>query len=254
MNDVAKKEKTDVAVVDWRQGAAELAEQTASVDATPTNTIQCMDAEFVLGEDTFTEFQAIILDSAHVHALYTSGYDPDDPEPPACFAVDLARDDTEMKPVSNCPSPAAENCDACENNKFGTADNGKGKACNQRRRLLLLAVENVQDLTPDKVEKSDVAVMAVPTTSIKTYRAYAKHLRKVDHVMPFQVVTGFKIVKDKKTRHRVEFEPIAQLEDDDLLNAIWACRGNNLTELLREPDFTGYGETDAAEEEIGGKV
>jgi hypothetical protein len=239
---VAEKKTTDLAVANWKAELGELAENTKNTDIAASNVIQCMDAEFILGEDTFTEFSAIVLDTAHVHAYYTTGYDPDDPIPPACFAVGLAHDDVVMSPVGESPEPQSKTCDKCAKNEFGTADTGKGKACSQRRRLLLLAVEDPNNLHPDNIAASDVAVLNIPTTSIKNWRAYASHVKKHEKVYMQQVVTSFKIVKDKKTRHKVEFEVGSITANDEIMSAILNVRRENIEELLRAPDFTGYGE------------
>lgn len=88
------------------------------------------------------QFAAIILDAARLNTFYAEAYNPQNVAPPTCYAI--GRSDAEMAPHPdmvkdlNYFRPQAERCGACPNNEFGSGRTGQGKACSNRRRLMLL--------------------------------------------------------------------------------------------------------------------
>lgn len=130
---------------------------------------------------------AVILSSAFEHALYTGGYDADNPKSPICWSVGLDVDELAPNPaVAAVGRAKAETCAECELNRFGSADKGRGKACKNVRRLALIgagevdktgAVKKIYKSEDDLLGDPQVAYMTVPVTSVKNFKAY---LNKID--------------------------------------------------------------------------
>jgi hypothetical protein len=74
-------------------------------------------------------------------------------------------------------------CSACPMNRFGTGKDGRGKACNEMRRIIIL-VDGWS--TP--------AILTLPTMSVKKWDAYASGLRNVKRAY-FGVRTRFALEK-----------------------------------------------------------
>jgi len=89
------------------------------------------------------QFAAIILDAARLNTYYRDAYNPNNVAPPNCYAI--GRNDAELAPHPdmqkdlNFFQPQAASCNGCPMNEYGSARAGtQGKACSNRRRLMLL--------------------------------------------------------------------------------------------------------------------
>lgn len=98
--------------------------------------------DFVLPDGAIigNQIQVVVLDFVSKNFLYTERYDPNNPSPPACFAV--GKNIAAMVPVKEAPDPQSENCASCPMNAFGSGENGKSKACKNTRELAVLLVED----------------------------------------------------------------------------------------------------------------
>jgi hypothetical protein len=85
--------------------------------------------------------RCIVLDFVYFNALYPGRYDPKNITPPACWAFSNQPDGHKPDPEV-VPNPVSTTCAVCENNQWGSAATGKGKACQNR---VFLAVINPED-------------------------------------------------------------------------------------------------------------
>ena len=105
------------------------------------------------------QLAVVVLDNIHVNAYYTQAYNAATPSSPGCFALGRALPDgtiegletktgtTELAPHKDVTSPVCETCAACPKNQFGTATSGsgKGKACQNTRRLAMVPAGSMSD-------------------------------------------------------------------------------------------------------------
>lgn len=223
------------AVVSWKDKLKGYAQESASV------------AEQVGGGGNFISFKAgqisyngqacagnkldvIIAEAVFEHAYYQGDYDPDNPQPPVCFA--FGKDEKTMVPHEKSAQPQAESCAECELNKFGSADKGKGKACKNVMRLALLPAK---PLEAEILAKAEAAYAKLPVTSVKGYGAYALKLKATHDLPPFAFVTQIGTVPDPKSQFKVTFEDVAKLDHDDELMEVLVQRHEEQAELIEFP-------------------
>ena len=104
--------------------------------------------------DTVKEFSAVILHHHTLNAYYKTKYTGGS-NPPDCGSFDG---------VCGEGDPGGE-CKRCPLNQYGTAEEGKGKACKNRRRIYVLREGEVFPL-----------LLSLPTGSLKEFTKYIKRL------------------------------------------------------------------------------
>lgn len=155
---------------------------------------------------------------------YDDVFDPDNITPPTCFAFCKEGDEAaEMGPPSDtvkddCFTWQNETCKGCEQNEWGSARTGKGKACSNRRRLALLSagvyvakgknqgyeLEVYED--PAHYKKAEIAYLKVPVMSGKGFDAYVKQIADTMKRPLWAVLTHIWVEPDPKSQFKVHFE------------------------------------------------
>lgn len=176
-----------------------------------------------------TEIEVVILDFVTVNLFYDRPYDKDVVFPPACFAI--GPEPTLLTPSKNCPSRIADTCSACPNNQFGSALNGKGKACKNSR---LVAV------SPADAKEGDcpIWIVSVPPTSIKPFDAYVSGLAIKNKTIPVGVVTSLTLDPNSEYASP-RFSVVRPLSAEEL-PLFFETRKEATVRLLAEPDVSGY--------------
>lgn len=162
------------------------------------------------------KIDVIVIDSILENCYFGSRYDPDSPGSPVCYA--FARTDEELAPHEKSAEPQHETCKGCPMNEYETADNGKGKACKNVRRL---AVIPGAPLDEESIEKAEVAYMKLPVTSVKGWASYVRSLSALEGLPPLGVVTTVSVAPDAKTQFKVSFNKVENI-DADLMDAVVA--------------------------------
>lgn len=179
--------------------------------------------------ETADPISVVILDWVTTRSLYATAYNPNDYQPPSCFAVNAPTSEggvvRGMSPVEDSPDKQADSCDECPMNVFGTGRNGTSKACTERR---VLAVA----LNPDDPE-SPIATIKVSPTALKRFDGYVK-LLKSKRLHPMSVVTtiGF----DEHMEHSSLVFSMAGANPN--VSAFLARRMEATGKLRTTPDFT----------------
>lgn len=191
----------------------------------------------------------VVVDSINENIYYPGRYDPDNTAPPTCFAFGRSDDDMAPDP-SQVEEPQSSRCSTCPHNQWESADNGKGKACSNKRRLALIPAGTIDDDNqleinedPTHFETAEVAYLAVPTTSLRNYASYVKKASAILKRPPCALVTEISVRPDSKTTLVVEFDALAKLPD----SLIPALLDRNETE--RDVIAFPYPKHAAAEEE-----
>jgi len=175
----------------------------------------------------------IVTHAVREHTFYAGRYDPDRSEPPKCYAFGESEKKMEpavelmeqADPEQNWFEPQADDCASCPMNEWGSSDTGRGKACQQRRRLAVIPAgtyawnkkEKEWDLELFDDEKdfteSDMAYLKLPVTSVKFWSKYVQAISKKPGRPPYGVFTRIYIERSSGNQFEVHFELIDVVPD-----------------------------------------
>jgi len=208
------------AVNKWDEELAKLAVDAQAEETLAGNFISTRGGRLQYGgaEIPGNKLNAVIINYVKENHYYEDRFDADNPASPVCFA--FATEDGEMAPHPDSTKPQCATCSACPKNQFGSADQGKGKACKNIRRLGLIT----EDALEEDVSTAEVAVLKIPVTSVKNWSTYVGQVATTMKRPPFAVVTEISIVPDSKTQFKICFKPVAQITDGDALGALMGRR------------------------------
>ena len=126
------------------------------------------------------ELEVVVVDFVSSNLFYDGPFDRDNPLPPVCFAI--GEDPKTLVPSPNSPEPQASSCAECPMNAFGSAPNGKGKACKNERLMAILP--------PDAEADDPLWTISAGPTSIKGFDAYVGNVMRMFQTVPAGVVTA----------------------------------------------------------------
>jgi len=164
------------------------------------------------------KMECVVVGSCALNKWYKTQYNPDDRQPPDCYALAVISDDPDMAPHAQASDKQSAKCADCEKNQFGTANTGRGKACGNTIRLALLTGEDASDA--ESVAAAELATASVSPTNRKYYSEYVDTLLEEHGRPPWAVVTEVQSHHDDKTQIRLEFRMVSLIEDDDVLTAL----------------------------------
>ena len=224
---VAVKPKVNTSMVSIKEQLAAQAAAMADRISPPSGSkIKLSPGAMTLPDGTRTPgpLEAVIVDFIAKNAYYPGAYDKDNIVPPVCFAIGAIP--SKLVPSPNAPEPQAKSCAECPMNAFGSAPNGKGKACKNER---LMAV-----LPPDADADAPLWTISAGPTSIKSFDNYVGSLARLQ-ATPVEMVTTISMVAgDYAATMYGDPQPNPNLE-------IHFGRQQEARELLAtEPDLTGY--------------
>jgi hypothetical protein len=166
---------------------------------------------------TDNKLACVILASPVEHLYYSERYDPTKVVGPKCFAIGAVA--TGLKPAPNVEAPEHTSCEGCAKNEWGSATNGgKGKACRETRRMLLIPADSIG--TAAAVEAAEVAALRPPVTSLKNYASYVQTIAATLKRPPLAVVTEISVVPDAKTQFKVVFTMVKAIDDPEVIQAL----------------------------------
>lgn len=166
---------------------------------------------------------AVVLDTFRVNTYFDGAYDPDVPQSPRCYAI--SRDGEQMAPHPTMQvdlsyfAPQNVTCTECPMNVFGSK--GKGKACQNRRRLFMLAAGRMGGDgqwqifdKPNYYQAADVVQMSLPVTSVRNWSDYVHKLSTTVQRPFFAVATRISVTPHQKHQFHVNFDIFANLPDE----------------------------------------
>jgi len=168
------------------------------------------------------ELECVIVDFSLENAYYSDAFDPDNPVPPSCYA--LGRDEESMEPSGKAEDPQADACTGCPQNEFGSADVGRGKACKNSYRMVLLV--------PDEDEEEPQLVML--TAKLTVFKDLNDYIDSCinDLRRPYwAVLTKISTAPDRKSQFRLEFEVVDKL-DKGSVDQVKVLRESRTDEML----------------------
>lgn len=173
----------------------------------------------------------VVLDHVLLNTFYgqtRKKFDPKNPEPPTCFAI--GRDADTLAPHSSVVAAGqAQNdiCRTCPWNAFGSSDTGRGKACQQRRRLVVIPAGDLDQnggftshLAAPYIAAAEPAYLTLPVTSTIGWAQYVRLLETTLHRPPFAVVTLVELKPDVKTQFKLHFSTLEAVESVESLEAL----------------------------------
>jgi len=185
----------------------------------------------MLGEETMPGNQVcvIVLDAVAENTYYGSEYTEGAPLPPTCYAygrgaeeIDTLGPHTSMQVDLSYFQPQNATCRGCPKNEYGSADKGKGKACQNRRRLAMIPAGFFKpkgrgsrdfDLElftePQAFASADIVLHKLPVMSVKNWSRYATTLSAPPTKRPPDgVITRMWVEPDPKSQYMVHFEMV----------------------------------------------
>lgn len=184
------------------------------------------------------EMAVVVLDSLIENTFYETDYDPDNITPPTCFA--FGRDENTMAPHETVVAhEQAQNdlCKGCANNVFGSGDKGRGKACGNRRRLMLIPAGDFDrngnfepEENPSEITSAISGQLKLPPTSLKLWGNYVKQIAGTTNRPPHGVITHIKVIPDTKSQFKVTFKLIGKAPNE-LMPAIMERRKEAMTQI-----------------------
>jgi len=224
---------TSTALVNWDEELAKQAQIAAAAEASAGGGqfFSIKGGQLSFDGVDFEDSQAavVVLDSIIEKTLYEGKYDPDNPEPPTCFA--FGRDEDELAPhedVVKAKQQKSSKCSTCEFNKWGSADQGRGKACSTKRRLAMIPAggfdkngvfQQVEDAA--HFEHVGMAFIKIPPTSINGWAAFVKTIASALKRPPHGIFTKVKARPHKKNQVEVVFEGLGKVPNN-LMQVIMA--------------------------------
>lgn len=156
------------------------------------------------------KLDVIVIASTTEYALYEGKYDPNNPQPPVCYA--FGKDEQTMAPHEKSVKPQHENCFHCPKNQWGSdPEGGKGKACKNTRRLALLPADVVNN--PEGIADAEEIYLKLPVMSVKNWALYVNNVAAQYKRPPFGVITSISTEPDAKSQFRVTFKSIDRVGD-----------------------------------------
>lgn len=160
----------------------ELAQLRNNVEAPGSNRISTKGKVFTLpgGKSSPGPLRVIVLDFIGLNQYWSGPYNANQRAPADCQALNRVLKELAPDPALS-PKLQHKTCEGCPKNQWNTGANGKGKACKNERKLLIMA--------PDFTAQTEPMTIIVSPTGIKHWDKYVRDLASDHGVMPVQVIT-----------------------------------------------------------------
>lgn len=252
---MAKKPTASTAVANYDEELARLASGSATLtDSGGGGRFFSTRAGVLQFDDTpLPGNQACVIVAAWCleNVFYEGAYDADNRTPPTCFAFCKNPDEKEeMAPPEIVDKEDAferqsDECKGCPQNEWGSAAQGRGKACSNRRRLALLPagtyksagrnggfeLEVIDDA--EHFRTAEAGFLKIPVMSGKGFDAYVRDVAEQFKRPLFAVYTRVYLTPDPKSQFKVNFELIEPVTDNAVLGSLM----ERFRKLHEEIDF-----------------
>ena len=148
-------------------------------------------------DTSVTSFRGVIVYQHKCNALFDE--DSQGNTPPICSSIDGIRG-------LNASTGEVHSCRNCPHNEYGTAKNGRGKACKNMQKLYIMTEGLPVPL-----------VLCLPPTSLKGYQNYCLSSLAMRRMKPEEVLTEFGLTVDQnsdgKKYSKVNFKLLGRLDE-----------------------------------------
>jgi hypothetical protein len=177
----------------------------------------------------------ILLAHGFERTYYSKPFDPNATESPDCYSYDGVR------PHEKSAVPQSDTCGTCRLAEFGSAANGKGKACREGSRLAFIHGDTLAK-GPSAIAAATIWQARLSVLNAKTFRSYVEAIFG-DEDPTWSRLTTLENRPDPKTQYAVSFVA-SVFEGDALLDAI-AARVDEAERLMLMP-YPEFDEAPAA--------
>jgi len=203
----------------------QLQEQKGQLGALPSNKIGLKNKEFTLpdGQKSNGPLECIVLDFAWFMVHYPGIYNSNNPQQPNCFAT--GRENPEggdLRAHETVKKPQGKNCKDCDKNQWGSAPTGKGKACKNQRRLIVVP--------PNFDETTDPMTVYVSPGGLKNWDKYVSRLNNEQGILPVQAITAISFDEDQS----YPLLKFAFIDRHQRVQDAWSLRERSQDLLFRE--------------------
>lgn len=156
------------------------------------------------GDGPRSSFDAVIVKAAsHPSKIfYEHGYEEGSSAPPDCFSADG------QKPDPSAQKPQSSTCAACPHNVFGSGPQGRGKRCQDSKRLAIVPLYDLANSLFD-----GPMLLRIPPASLTELRKLANELKPYNHTYYSVAV---RLSFDVETEYpRVKIDALRPLTDDE---------------------------------------
>lgn len=197
----------------------------------------------------------IIVCGAQRNVFYAGQYDPNNIVNPNCFALgdgdepmlahENVPDESVPEASEKTPRETPRSCKGCAMNEWGSdLRGGRGKACKETRRLIVLPANVLDDENPaEAIAKSEMAIIDLPVTSVGNYGSLVNSLAATLGLPVWAVVTNVLVSPHAKKQFEVTFTPLRPAGDEETIRALMKRRDEALRLALVPYDGVG-GEAD----------
>jgi hypothetical protein len=172
----------------------------------------------------------VVIATMVENAYYKGKFNPNKPEAPDCFA--FSEDGEDMVPHEKSFDQQSRTCDTCPQNQWGSDANspsGKGKACKQKRKLLVMPASALNE----DVTKAELAIIDIPVMSVKNWSNYVNAVASQHERPSWGVATEISVHADPKAQFIVKFNYLFDVGTEHLQGIY--DRAQQTRELLAIP-------------------
>ena len=182
---IATRKKTEVSAEARELMQKQLAEMNDRVSIGGGRSISTRGRRFTFpdGSKQSGPLDVIVLDFMSWNTYFDPDqpYDEENPLPPICYAFN--EKPRQLKPSPNSKElqiEEGESCSTCPWDVFGSAPNGKAKACKNRRVMAVLP--------PDATDEDEIMTIAASSTAIRRFDDFVQECKNEHGVTPLGVV------------------------------------------------------------------
>lgn len=182
--------------------------------------------DFPDGEFVEEPLQVVILAVASRKEYYDKPYKQGEVHPPACAAVGTGTFD-ELVPDPKAPRKQHDTCAGCPMNEFGTAPNGSGKACTDRKVIAFQL--------PNATEDDAIFTLKISPSGLRDFSNYMKRLVTRHGLPPVAFISELR-TKPAGSSVTTVVKEVAPLPEDKL-GAFVAKQAEAQALVLEPPQF-----------------
>lgn len=200
-------EETAKVPMKWDEELAKHAKQAAALETPTTQNISVRGGYMTLNGQAVpnSELDVIVVASTFENQYYDPAFpfDPDNLRNPVCFAMSTTGED--MVPDPKSTQIQNVDCATCPQMAWKSDPiRKKGKACKEKRKLALLPAGQMKDVAA--IKKAELAVLAIPVTSVKNWANYVNQLSEEHQRPPFAMLTTVRARPHPRYQLEVSFE------------------------------------------------
>jgi hypothetical protein len=160
--------------------------------------------------------RCVVLDAIFENRWYNKPFNAEQPSNPACFAI--SREEETIRPHEDSEEKQGGpdgSCLTCPKNAWGSDPRGgRGKACSQIRRLVLIPATALES-DADTVD-AETAILKLPVTSTRYWAGYITQLAGVDGRPVWSVITEIYTEPHPKHQFHVYFTKVNTVPNERL--------------------------------------